>query len=387
IPSGADLEALNVPGWMDLCSKVLAKPPAGQPEEEDDRVNWPWWKAKKWAGNIAQRFFTRYGQPHYAEENMTDFAEAFSKQLAPKLLEQVMNTLAMRSRGEYCTDRVVHACLVFVGPATELSHTYKLLKPHLDFLLFQAVFPELCLSKKDIETFDADPHEFIHKSNDPSEDYLSPRVPAVNCIIDLAKYRGKDILPRLLTYTQNVLTTYAATPEAQRDHRAKDAALVALGSLATVLLRSKKYKKSLETLVVQHVLPEFQSPVGFMRYRACWMVQRFAQAEFKDPQTIMHCLNSTLRCLRDNSLPVQIEAASSLRYLIELDEAEEPVRQVLPDILNEYFRIMQEIGLDEVVAALDLIIEKFQDHIAPHASALTQQLTRCFLEYASVSET
>ncbi|CAN0528446.1 unnamed protein product, partial [Ectocarpus sp. 8 AP-2014] len=81
-----------------------------------------------------------------------------------------MNTLAMRSRGEYCTDRVVHACLVFVGPATELAHTYKLLKPHLDFLLFQAVFPELCLSKKDIETFDADPHEFIHKNNDPSED-------------------------------------------------------------------------------------------------------------------------------------------------------------------------------------------------------------------------
>ncbi|CAN0404447.1 unnamed protein product [Hapterophycus canaliculatus] len=33
-------------------------------------------------------------------------------------------------------------------------------------------------------------------------------------------------------------------------------------SLATVLLRSKKYNKSLETLMVQHVLPEFQSPVG-----------------------------------------------------------------------------------------------------------------------------
>lgn len=57
--------------------------------------------------------------------------------------------------------------------------------------------------------------------------------------------------------------------------------------------------------------------------------------------------NST-QCLRDSALPVQIEAASSLRYLIELDEAEEPVLQVLPDILNEYFRIMQEIGLDEV---------------------------------------
>ena len=59
---------------------------------------------------------------------------------------------------------------------------------------------------------------------------------------------------------------------------------------------------------------------------------------------------SRVQCLRDSALPVQIEAASSLRYLIELDEAEEPVLQVLPDILNEYFRIMQEIGLDEVGA-------------------------------------
>ncbi|CAM9092964.1 unnamed protein product [Pylaiella littoralis] len=383
IPSGKDLEDLNVPGWMDLCAKVLAKPVVGQPEVEEDRVAFSWWKAKKWAGNIAHRFFTRYGQPLYAEEGMSDFAEAFSKQLAPKLLEQVMNTLALRPKGEYCTDRVVHACLMFVGPATELSYTYKLLKPHLDFVLFQAVFPALALSESDIETFELDPHEFIHKNNDPSEDYLSPRVPAMNCIIDLAKYRGKDILPRLLSYTQNVLTTYAATPEAQRDHRAKDAALVALGSLSTVLLRSKKYSKSLETLVLQHVLPEFQSPVGFMRYRACWMIQRFASMDVKDSQTVLHCLNAVLRCLRDSALPVQIEAASSLRFLIELDEAEEPVLQVLPDILNEYFRIMQEIGLDEVVAALDLIIEKFQDHIAPHAAALTQQLTRCFLEYAS----
>lgn len=62
-----------------------------------------------------------------------------------------MNTLAMRPRGEYCTDRVIHACLVFAGAATELAHTYKLLKPHLDFLLFQAVFPELRLSDSEIQ--------------------------------------------------------------------------------------------------------------------------------------------------------------------------------------------------------------------------------------------
>lgn len=47
------------------------------------------------------------------------------------------------------------------------------------------------------QAFEEDPHEFVHKANDPTEDFLSPRVPAINCIIDLAKYRGKDILPRV----------------------------------------------------------------------------------------------------------------------------------------------------------------------------------------------
>lgn len=46
-------------------------------------------RARQWAAQIVSRFFTRYGQPHYAEESLTEFAEAFSKQLAPKILEQV----------------------------------------------------------------------------------------------------------------------------------------------------------------------------------------------------------------------------------------------------------------------------------------------------------
>lgn len=33
----------------------------------------------------------------------------------------------------------------------------------------------------------------------------------------------------------------------------------------------------------------------FMRYRACWMMQRFAEADFQDPQTILRCLNCTMQ--------------------------------------------------------------------------------------------
>ncbi|CAN0464793.1 unnamed protein product, partial [Discosporangium mesarthrocarpum] len=66
-------------------------------------------------------------------------------------MHQIMHALALRPQGEFCTDRVIHACLMFVALSMELSHTYKMLKPHLDFLLFQVVFPILCLSNADIE--------------------------------------------------------------------------------------------------------------------------------------------------------------------------------------------------------------------------------------------
>eukprot|EP00953_Heterococcus_sp_UTEX-ZZ885_P025659 13943-Heterococcus_DN1.PRE.1 len=80
---------------------------------------------------VLHRYFTRYGNPHYAQDNNMEFANLFSTTIAPSLLEQVMRMLALRPSGQYCTDRVVHSCVSFVNSAIELSNLYKLLKPHL----------------------------------------------------------------------------------------------------------------------------------------------------------------------------------------------------------------------------------------------------------------
>ena len=76
----------------------------------------------------------------------------------------------------------------------------------------------------------------------------------------------------------------------------------------------------------------------------------------------------------------------ALRILIKADGAEETLLPVLPQILHEYFRIMNEIGNDEVVSALQVIIEQFGDHIEPHAVALISQLSGAFSQYCSAGE-
>ena len=90
-------------------------------------------------------------------------------------------------------------------------------------------------------------------------------------------------------------------------------------------------------------------------------------------------------CLFD-FLSSPILCVQALRFLIEIEGAQAQLLPVLPQILNEYFRIMSEIGNDEVVVALQVIIDTFGEHIEPHAIALVTQLSNAFLTYIGAGE-
>jgi hypothetical protein len=383
--------------WFDVLRAVLTKPlpeastglePKDQPTSKEGRNAWPWWKVKKWSAQIMTRLFSRYGIPNYAEDEVKEFANYFSAQVAPSFLGPVCETLSLRPSGQFCTDRVVHYCLSFVDLAVELAPTYKLLKPHMDFLLYKVCFPAMCLADDDIEEFENDPHEFVRKQNSPLADFYDPRMSAITLVTSAVKYRGQDTMQPLLGFLTEIVHRYgAAIDDGGRNHVEKDCALLAFGSLSEILLSKKKYAGELEGLMVSSVFPDFNSPVGFLRCRACWMVQRFAEIPWSDDGANLRTLiELVLQRLSDTALPVQIEASKALRFLIEVDGADVTLLPVLPQILNEYFRIMNEIGNDEVVAALQVIIDTFGEHIEPHAIALVTQLSGAFRTYIDVGE-
>mmetsp|Transcript_951 Transcript_951/g.2334 ORF Transcript_951/g.2334 Transcript_951/m.2334 type:complete len:621 (-) Transcript_951:706-2568(-) len=184
-----------------------------------------------------------------------------------------------------------------------------------------------------------------------------------------------------------VLHRYNAAEESGKNHIEKDGALLTFGSLAKYLLGKKKYAGELEGLLVTSVFPDFNSPVAFLRYRACWMVQQFSKVKWSDGGgNLRNLIQMVLQRLSDPALPVQIEASKALRFLIEAEGAHDTLLPVLPQLLTEYFRIMNEIGNDEVVAALQVIIDQFGDHIEPHAVALVSELSKAFDQYCNAGE-
>jgi hypothetical protein len=60
-------------------------------------------------------------------------------------------------------DRVVNLALQYVTTAVGKSSTYKALKPQLDVIMFEIVFPLLCFNQEDAELWRDDPHDYVRK--------------------------------------------------------------------------------------------------------------------------------------------------------------------------------------------------------------------------------
>lgn len=90
------------------------------------------------------------------------------------------------------------------------------------------------------------------------EEFFNPRNAAMNFLNNLMLYRGKEHLHAFMGFIVSVLMQYEATPIERRRTdvtlvRAKDGALVVIGTFAPYLKRIKEYRYGNSIAVVAFV--------------------------------------------------------------------------------------------------------------------------------------
>jgi len=76
---------------------------------------------------------------------------------------------------------------------------------------------------------------------------------------------------------------YEQAPENEKNPKEKEGALRMIGTLASIILGKKSpIADRVEYFFVRHVFPEFSSPHGYLRARACDVVDKFSDLEFKE---------------------------------------------------------------------------------------------------------
>ncbi|KAJ7979108.1 importin beta-like SAD2 [Quillaja saponaria] len=346
--------------WMILFLNVLEKPVPleGQPTDPELRKSWGWWKVKKWTVHILNRLYTRFGDLKLQNPENRAFAQIFQKNYAGKILDNSISKNSM----------------------------YNLLQPRLDILLFEIVFPLMCFNDNDQKLWDEDPHEYVRKGYDIIEDLYSPRTASMDFVSELVRKRGKENLQKFIQFIVEIFKRYDEAPIEYKPYRQKDGALLAIGALCDKLKQTEPYKSELERMLVQHVFPEFSSPVGHLRAKAAWVAGQYAHINFSDQNNFRKALQCVVSGMRDPELPVRVDSVFALRSFVEACRDLNEIRPILPQLLDEFFKLMNEVENEDLVFTLETIVDKFGEEMAPYALGLCQNLAAAFWRCMNTSE-
>ncbi|CAL8992332.1 unnamed protein product [Prunus brigantina] len=374
--------------WMMLFLNILERPVPleGQPSDPELRKAWGWWKVKKWTVHILNRLYTRFGDLKLQNPENRAFAQMFQKNYAGKILECHLNLLNVIRTGGYLPDRVINLVLQYLSNSISKNSMYNLLQPRLDVLLFEIVFPLMCFNDNDLKLWDEDPHEYVRKGYDIIEDLYSPRTASMDFVSELVRKRGKENLHKFIQFIVEIFKRYDEAPVEYKPYRQKDGALLAIGALCDRLKQTEPYKSELERMLVQHVFPEFSSPVGHLRAKAAWVAGQYAHINFSDSNNFRKALHSVVAGMRDLELPVRVDSVFALRSFVEACRDLNEIRPILPQLLDEFFKLMNEVENEDLVFTLETIVDKFGEEMAPYALGLCQNLAAAFWRCMNTAE-
>ena len=269
--------------------------------------------------------------------------------------------------------------LSFLDECIKPKTMWNLLKPHMENLISHVFFPVLCQTDEDLELFDSDPSEYLHRKLNFYEEVTAPDVAATNFLVSLTKSRRKQTFT-ILNFVNGVVNKYESSSNGDKNPREKEGALRMIGTLASVILGKKSpIADQVEYFFVRHVFPEFRSPHGFLRARACDTLGKFEQLEFKDTGNLLIIYRNILESMADPDLPVRVEAALSLQPLIRHEVIRASMQQNIPQIMQQLLKLANEVDVDALANVMEDFVEEFATELTPFAVALSEQLRDTYL--------
>uniref|UniRef100_A0A4W3GXB4 Importin 8 n=1 Tax=Callorhinchus milii TaxID=7868 RepID=A0A4W3GXB4_CALMI len=341
--------------WMEVFRLIIDRdvPPETLQVDEDDRPELVWWKCKKWALHIVVRLFERYGSPGNVTKEYIEFSEFFFQTYAVGIQQVLLNLVAHFRHKQYVTPRVLQQALNYLNQGVGHSLTWKQMKPHIQSISEEVIFPLMCYKDEDEELWQEDPYEYIRMKFDVFEDHVSPTIAAQNFLYTAAKKR-KEVLPKMMSFCYHILTDPGTDP------RKKDGALHVIGSLAEILLKKNVYKGQMELMLQNYVFPLFNSNLGYLRARV--------RNTGKFCDIAIHWL----------TLPLFLHSFLSVCLKVRTYELREYIKPSVRPVMQELLHIVRETENDDLTNVVQKMICEYSDEMTTIAVDMTQHLAMTF---------
>ncbi|XP_040009150.1 importin-8 [Xiphias gladius] len=361
--------------WMEILRAIMDRDvPAETLEvDEDDRPELAWWKCKKWSLRIITRLFERYGSPGNVTKEYYEFAEFFLKTYAVGMQQVLLKVVDQHRQKQYVTPRVLQQCLNYLNQGLSHSLTWKQMKPHMQTMCREVIFPLMCYKDEDEKLWQEDPYEYIRMKFNLYDDHALPATAAQSLLCKAARKR-KEILPQMMEFCHQILMDPSTDP------RRKDGALHCIGALAELLLKKRMYREQMELMLQNYVFPLLNSPMGYLRARSCWVLHCFSPLRFHDELVLRNAVELVKQDLIDDKeMPVKVEAAIALQTLVSNQEqAKLYIRPYIRPVMQELLHVVKETENDDLTNVIQKMICEYNQEVAAIAVDMTQNLAEIF---------
>ncbi|XP_030575917.1 importin-8 isoform X4 [Archocentrus centrarchus] len=361
--------------WMEIFRAIMDRDiPAETLEvDEDDRPELAWWKCKKWALRIITRLFERYGSPGNVTKEYYEFADFFLKTYALGIQQVLLKVVDQYRQKQYVTPRVLQQCLNYLNQGLSHSLTWKQMKPHMQSICQEVIFPLMCYKDEDEKLWQEDPYEYIRMKFNLYDDHALP-VTAAQSLLCKAARKRKEVLPQMMEFCHQILMDPSADPCRM------DGALHCIGALAELLLKKRMYREQMELMLQNYIFPLLNSPLGYLRARSCWVLHCFSPLHFHDELVLRNAVELVKQDLIDDKeMPVKVEAAIALQTLVSNQEqAKLYIRPYIRPVMQELLHVVRETENDDLTNVIQKMICEYNQEVAIIAVDMTQNLAEIF---------
>ncbi|XP_016302866.1 importin-8-like [Sinocyclocheilus anshuiensis] len=355
--------------WMEILRTAVDRdvPAETLEADEDDRPELIWWKCKKWALHIITRMFERYGSPGNVTKEYVEFADFFLKTYAVGIQQVLLKVIEQHRQRQYVSPRVLQQALSYMTQGVSHSLTWRQMKPHMQTITQEVVFPLMCYKDEDERLWQA------RLSVDMYDDHVSPTTAAQTLLCTAARKR-KEVLPQMMEFCHQILMDPNADP------RRKDGALHVIGALAQHLLKKRVYRDQMELMLQNYVFPLLNFNLGYLRARSCWVLHSFSPLRFHNELVLRNAVELVKQNLVDDKeMPVKVEAAIALQTLVRNQEqAKVYIRPFIKLVMQELLHIIKETENDDLTSVIQKMICEYSEEVAVIAVDMTQNLAEIF---------
>ncbi|KAI0301095.1 armadillo-type protein [Multifurca ochricompacta] len=344
--------------WGRLLFQVvnLRIPDDAVPADEEERERSEWWKAKKWACGIlaGSNCLSRFGNPSQLpsplQEEYGAFAQHFVTAFAPEIFKVYLHQIELYVSGQaWLSNKCQYQILQFF---TEW------------FARIMAFRPNRLYS-----------HIYWYFPINEYENYSSPVAAATTFLCQLVSSRTKATFLPILGFVNSILDAHPAAPQ-------RFGALNMLSALAPFAMRHPDVKRKMEDFTLQHVLPEFTAPEGYMRAVANEVVAAEVRnhISWTGDEKLSKVFRAVVAGLDDPELPVRVHAALTLTEMVSSHESvKAAVSPQVGKVIQDLLKLSDETDLDILNSSMETMVEHFQDELLPVAAQLTARLCESYM--------